>query len=222
MSHALVLNASFEPLHIVTWQRAMQLLFQGKVEVIEESDHEIRTVRFSMKVPAVLRLLTYVPLSRKRQIVRFSRSNIFIRDDHRCQYCGQKFNKTHLTLDHVIPIVQGGKKSWENIVTACKPCNQRKGGRTPVQASMHLIRKPRQPSWLPSASLQLGVSVSNERWKIYLKLEKTPQPFSPEDLYDLPVEGDPSDDSAPERPSRSEKSARSGKGSRSGSGRGNR
>src|SRR6478672_8577046 len=80
MSHALVLNASFEPLHVVSWQRALQLLFQGKVEVVEESDHEVRTVRFTIKVPAVLRLLNYVPLKTKKQIVRFSRSNIFSRD----------------------------------------------------------------------------------------------------------------------------------------------
>src|SRR4051812_33770053 len=124
MSHALVLNASFEPLHIVTWQRAIQLLFQGKVEVIEDSDKEIRTVRITMKIPAVLRLLTYVPLSRRKQIIRFSRANIFLRDQNVCQYCGQQFSKTHLTLDHVVPVVQAGKKSWENIVTACKPCNQ--------------------------------------------------------------------------------------------------
>jgi 5-methylcytosine-specific restriction endonuclease McrA len=172
MSHALVLNASFEPLHIVTWQRAIQLLFQGKVEVIEESDQEIRTVKLTMKVPAVLRLLNYVPLTKKKEIVRFSRANIFLRDNHRCQYCGSKFAKTHLTLDHVVPIVQGGRKCWENIVTACKPCNQRKGGRTPQQAGMHLIRKAKQPQWLPTASLTLGVTRTPERWKIYLKLER--------------------------------------------------
>src|SRR6185312_3223975 len=113
MSHALVLNASFEPLHIVTWQRAIQLLFQGKVEVIEESEKEVHTVRLTIKVPAVLRLLQYVPLTKKKQIVRFSRANIFLRDNHACQYCGGKFNKNQLTLDHVIPIVQGGRKSWE-------------------------------------------------------------------------------------------------------------
>jgi 5-methylcytosine-specific restriction endonuclease McrA len=174
MSHALVLNASFEPLHIVTWQRAIQLLFQGKVEVVEESDHEVRTVRLTIKVPAVLRLIQYVPLTRKKQLVRFSRANIFLRDHHACQYCGRTFAKAHLTLDHVIPIVQGGKKGWENIVTACKPCNQRKGGRTPAQAHMALIRKPRQPSWLPTVSLQLGLTRAPERWKIYLKLDPEP------------------------------------------------
>lgn len=177
MSHALVLNASFEPLHIVTWQRAIQLLFQGKVEVVEESDKEIHTVKLTIKVPAVLRLLTYVPLARKKHIVRFSRANIFLRDHHRCLYCGGTFGKTHLTLDHVIPIVQGGKKSWENIVTACKPCNQKKGGRTPAQAGMHLIGKPKQPIWLPTASLQVGITRTPERWKIYLKLERKNLPM---------------------------------------------
>src|SRR5271163_4898524 len=108
MSHALVLNASFEPLHVVTWQRAIQLLFQGKVEVIEESEQEVRTVRLTIKVPAVLRLLSYVPLARKKNIIRFSRTNIFMRDLHICQYCNHQFSKSHLTLDHVIPIVQGG------------------------------------------------------------------------------------------------------------------
>jgi 5-methylcytosine-specific restriction endonuclease McrA len=172
MSHALVLNASFEPLHIVSWQRAIQLLFQGKVEVVEESDHEVRTVRFTIKVPAVLRLIHYVPLKRKKHIVRFSRANIFLRDQHVCQYCGKEFSKSQLTLDHVIPIVQGGRKCWENIVTACKPCNQRKGGRTPQQAGLHIVRRPRQPAWLPTASLQLGISRTPERWKIYLRLDR--------------------------------------------------
>lgn len=176
MSHALVLNASFEPLHIVTWQRAIQLLFQGKVEVVEESDREVHTVRMTIKIPAVLRLLTYVPLARKKQIVRFSRANIFIRDNNVCQYCGNQFGKNHLTLDHIIPIVQSGRKSWDNIVTACKPCNQRKGGRTPAQAGMSLIRKPRQPNWLPAATLQFGFTRTPERWKIYLKLDRHHKP----------------------------------------------
>jgi 5-methylcytosine-specific restriction endonuclease McrA len=172
VSHALVLNASFEPLHVVTWQRALQLLFQGKVEVVEEGDHEVRTVRLTIKVPAVLRLLNYVPLTKKKQIVRFSRANIFLRDNHSCQYCGETFPTPQLTLDHVTPIVQGGQTHWHNIVTACKPCNQRKGGRTPTQANLKLIRKPRQPQWLPTANLQLGVTKTPERWKIYLKLNR--------------------------------------------------
>jgi len=186
MGHALVLNASFEPLHIVTWQRAIQLLFQGKVEVIEESDQEIRTVRLTIKVPAVLRLLNYVPLSKKKNIIRFSRTNIFLRDNNICQYCSRQFSKTHLTLDHVVPIVQGGRKCWENIVTACKPCNQRKGGRTPAQANMQLVRKPRQPNWLPGASISFGFTKTPERWRIYLKLDRNFDPTSDTDFDSEP------------------------------------
>lgn len=171
MGHALVLNASFEPLHVVTWQRAIQLLFQGKVEVVEESEQEIRTVRITIKVPAVLRLLNYVPLVKKKQLIRFSRQNVFLRDQMSCQYCGNVFNKNQLTLDHVTPVVQGGGKSWENIVTACKPCNQVKGGRTPSQAKMKLIRRPREPQWLPSLAIQLGGLRAPERWRIYLRFD---------------------------------------------------
>lgn len=166
-----MLNASFEPLHIVTWQKAIQLLFQGKVEVVEESDQEVRTVKLTIRVPAVLRLLTYVPLKQKKQLVRFSRANIFVRDNNICQYCGEKFNRAQLTLDHVVPVVQGGRKGWNNIVTACKPCNQQKGGRIPAEAGMKLIRKPRQPEWLPSFSFKLGTAHAPAHWKIYLKLD---------------------------------------------------
>jgi 5-methylcytosine-specific restriction endonuclease McrA len=182
MGHALVLNASFEPLHIVTWQRAIQLLFQGKVEVIEESDETIRTVRLTMKVPAVLRLLSYVPIKTKKNIIRFSRANVFTRDANQCLYCGRYFSRSHLTLDHVKPIVQGGKKSWDNIATACKPCNQRKGGRTPQEASMRLIRKPHTPAWLPTTTITVGSESTPQSWKFYLKI----------DLYDHELDPDSS------------------------------
>ncbi|MGK5088098.1 HNH endonuclease [Bdellovibrionota bacterium FG-2] len=178
MGHALVLNASYEPLHIVTWQRAIQLLFQGKVEVIEEYDREIRTVRLSIKMPAVLRLLNYIPTAKKKHIVRFSRANIFVRDKHVCQYCGGSPGKNHLTLDHVIPVVQGGRKCWENIVTACKPCNQKKGGKTPAQAGMELRGKPQRPSWLPTSILQVEVTRSPERWRIYFRSDLDPDSSS--------------------------------------------
>jgi 5-methylcytosine-specific restriction endonuclease McrA len=175
MGHALVLNASFEPLQIVSWQKAMQLLFQGKVEVIEESTQEVRTVSLTLKVPSVLRLLQYIPTKRKRQMVRFSRSNVFLRDQSHCQYCGNQFPKSHLTLDHVKPVVMGGRKTWDNIVTACKSCNQRKGGRTPQQAGMSLIRSPRAPDWLPLATLTFGIQVAPERWQFYLSFHARTQ-----------------------------------------------
>jgi len=168
VAHALVLNASFEPIHVVSWKRAIQLLFQGKVEVVEESDKEIRTVRLSFKLPSVLRLLNYVHLRRQKDIIRFSRSNIFVRDGNQCQYCGKVYTRTLLTLDHVNPIVQGGNKEWENIVTCCRLCNQKKGGRTPKQAGMKLIKKPSVPNWLPQSHFRIGKSFVPERWKIYL------------------------------------------------------
>ncbi|MBI3533924.1 MAG: HNH endonuclease [Deltaproteobacteria bacterium] len=171
MNHALVLNASFEPLHVVSWQRAIQLLFQGKVEVVEESDQEVRTIKFTIKIPAVLRLLKYIPIKTKKDMIRFSRANVFLRDNHTCQYCGKKQPKSNLTLDHITPIVQGGRKCWENIVTACKLCNQLKGGRTPQEAGLHLIRKPNKPNWLPAAFLQFNLSITPQRWRIYLNVK---------------------------------------------------
>ncbi len=171
-SQVLVLNASYEPMHIISWKRALQLLFSGKVEVLEESVREVRTVRITIKVPMVLRLLNYVPLHQKKGIVRFSRANVFARDQHQCQYCGDQCKKSQLTLDHVIPVVQGGPKTWENIVTSCRLCNQKKGGRTPKQAGMRLIRKPKQPEWLPKAHLPFSVTALPKRWQIYLQLGK--------------------------------------------------
>lgn len=165
-----MLNASYEPLHIVSWQKAIQLLFQGKVEVVEESDLEVRTVSLTIKIPAVLRLLNYITLGKKRQLIRFSRTNIFIRDHYRCQYCGNQFPRALLTLDHVVPVVQGGGKSWQNIVTSCKACNQRKGGRTPAEAGFRLIKKPEEPTWLAKTHVQFGISIVPDRWKVYLKL----------------------------------------------------
>lgn len=172
MGHALVLNASYEPLQVVSWQRALQLLFQGKVEVVEESTREVRSVRITIRVPAVLRLLKYVPLTKKKQIVRFSRTNVFLRDRCQCQYCGETFPRSQLTLDHVVPIVQGGATGWENIVSACKPCNQRKGGRTPREAGMALVKRPKQPFWLPTIGYQFGITRTPEQWQIYLRLDR--------------------------------------------------
>jgi 5-methylcytosine-specific restriction endonuclease McrA len=169
MSSALLLNHSYEPLRIVSWQRGVQLLFQKKAEVIEESELVIRSVSITMKLPAVLRMLYYIPLIRKKTLVRFSRINVFIRDKHICQYCGKYFSRSQLTLDHVIPIVQGGNKSWENIVTACKKCNQKKGGKTPHEAGIALIKKPKEPHWLME---KLDIkNPTPESWKIYLKHE---------------------------------------------------
>jgi len=167
-THALILNASFEPLDIVSWKRAIQLLFQGKVEVVEEWDHEVRTINFAIRIPSVIRLLKYIPTARSHRAVPFTRSNVFLRDHHRCQYCGRRESRHNLTLDHVMPVVQGGTRSWENIVTCCRTCNQRKGGQTPHEAQMTLVRRPVYPVWLPQTTIQVGLEITPEKWKFYL------------------------------------------------------
>ncbi|MBI3542518.1 MAG: HNH endonuclease [Deltaproteobacteria bacterium] len=175
MDHVLVLNASFEPILVVHWQKAIQLLFQGKVEVVEEYEREIRTVSMRIRLPSVLRLLKFIPLTRKKNIIRFSRANVLLRDHFTCQYCGRKRTRTELTLDHVVPAVQGGKKTWENIVTACIQCNQRKGGRTPSEAGMRLIAKPGRPEWLPTFTIRYTLKSTPERWKLYLSWQMSTQ-----------------------------------------------
>src|SRR5262245_8358214 len=113
----LVLSQGYEPVKIVSWQRAITLLFLGKVEVIEEYDRNIKTTSLVIKIPAVVRLLGV--FRRHKKPVKFSRVNIYGRDDYRCQFCGAKKSINELTYDHVLPRAQGGKTTWTNIVTAC-------------------------------------------------------------------------------------------------------
>ena len=124
---ALLLNASFQPLQVISWQKAIQLFFSGKVEVVESSDHMVRSVSISIRMPIVIRLLTYFNPLQRKHVIRLNRNHVFLRDHHTCQYCGKKHPYSQLTLDHVIPVVKGGKKTWENITTACRSCNIKKG-----------------------------------------------------------------------------------------------
>ena len=143
MEQTLLLNATYEPLKVVHWQKAITLWCQGKVEVISSYDREVRSPSFSFKLPSVIRLLRYIKIKRNIDYVPFSRANIYARDDHSCQYCGKVFPTMDLTFDHVVPVAQGGRKDWENIVTCCVTCNRRKGGRTPAEADRKDVeRKP--------------------------------------------------------------------------------
>lgn len=167
MDHTLLLNASFEPLKVIHWKRAITLLFQGKVEVLEVYNREIHGISITFPLPSVLRLLKLV---RAKDIhkVKFSRANIFARDSYRCQYCGEKFEMKDLTFDHVRPVTKGGKKSWDNIVSACWRCNNKKSGRTPLESGMHLIKYPCEPKWLPHVNITIGIRSTPENWRDYL------------------------------------------------------
>src|SRR5262249_23207859 len=157
MEQTLLLNATYEPLKIVHWQKAVTLWCQGKVEIISVYDREIRAVSFSFKLPSVIRLLRFVRIKRQLDYVPFSRLNIYARDENTCQYCGKPLPTSARPLDHVVPPAQGGRKDWENIVTCCITCNRRKGGRTPQQAGMHLIRVPRRPERAPALRITIGL-----------------------------------------------------------------
>lgn len=167
MERTLLLNATYEPLQVIPWQRAITLIWSGKAEVVEEWDAEIHSVSFSMKIPSVLRMLFPVKI-RRRAPVKFTRLNIFTRDGFTCQYCAEKFDTEELTFDHVVPVAQGGKKSWDNIVTACIDCNSKKEGRTPEQAGMKLLRKPKQPTWAQCITVTIGLKTMPKTWADYL------------------------------------------------------
>lgn len=168
MEQTLLLNATFEPLKVVHWQKAVTLWCQGKVEIIAVHDREVRAVSFSFRMPSVIRLLRYVRIKKRFDYVPFSRANIYARDSFTCQYCAEAFATQELTFDHVIPVSQGGRKDWENIVTCCVSCNRRKGGRTPEEARMHLVRIPRRPDSAPAIRITIGLRQAPESWRDYL------------------------------------------------------
>jgi 5-methylcytosine-specific restriction endonuclease McrA len=168
MEQTLLLNATYEPLKVVHWQKAITLWCQGKVEVISVYDREVRSVSVSFKLPAVIRLLRYIRIKKRFDYVPFSRANIYARDQHRCQYCGHLFPTNELTFDHIVPVAQDGRKDWENIVTCCISCNRRKGGRTPAEAGMRLIAPPRRPTSAPAVRITIGLRNAPESWRDYL------------------------------------------------------
>lgn len=169
MDRTLLLNATYEPLQVVSWQRAIRMLFQQKAEVVENYAREIRSVRFAMKVPSVIRLIHFVQVHRAHHQVKLSRVNLFARDRFRCQYCGRRPPTSLLTYDHILPVARGGRKTWENIVTACIPCNHRKGNRTPEEAGMALLKKPLAPNSFPIRIQLLFQRLQTpDSWKSYI------------------------------------------------------
>ncbi len=187
----LVLNRLYTAIRVISARRAFVMLCKQIAEVISVENGQyitydfeswteiadlqrqfephahtwIRTPRFEIAVPKIIRLLGYDRLP--RQEVKLNRRNLYARDGSRCQYCGRQFPTKELTVDHVVPRVLGGVHSWTNLVCACVACNARKGGRTPDQASMRLIRKPYRPKRNPVISIRLG-DARYRSWKTFL------------------------------------------------------
>ncbi len=169
MDRTLVLNSTYEPLLVVSWKRAVKMLFQEKVEVVAEYDNLIRSVSAELRLPSVLRLRHYVKYHRFHRQVRFTRPNLYARDHHKCQYCGRRRSAAELTYDHVVPVSRGGPKSWENIVTCCVPCNRRKGDRTPEEAGLRLLKRPKAPIGFPhSVHLAMSRAKAPDSWQSYI------------------------------------------------------
>lgn len=193
-SSVLVLNKFFVAMNVISARRAITLLYKNSAEVVSIDDGKfnsydmetwqdvsqlkaqlglpdedeagwIRTVSVEIKVPRIIRLLFYENVPRWG--VKFNRRNIFARDGNRCQYCGKKFPTSELSLDHVMPRARGGKTTWTNIVCACTECNKRKGGKTPEEAGLRLIRKPFVPKHSPVITLKLG-SEKYSSWRQFL------------------------------------------------------
>jgi 5-methylcytosine-specific restriction endonuclease McrA len=173
-AHVLVLNKSWIAINVASARRALALLYQGHARVVHPEDYTIhsfdqwctysrkealknsdvpmvRTPTQSIVLPEVILLTVFNGFIRHE--IRFSRTNIFTRDKHQCQYCGAQPEKSQLTLDHVVPRSRGGGDSWENIVLACARCNVKKSNRTPEEANMHLLKQPTAPRWLPRFGL---------------------------------------------------------------------
>jgi 5-methylcytosine-specific restriction endonuclease McrA len=188
----LVLNKLFMAVHIISVRRAFCLLCKDLAEVVnledgqfisynfdswrevseyraqqfrEEEDDWVRTYNSQIQVPRVIRLFSYEKMP--KHTVKFNRRNIFARDNNQCQYCGKKFATSELSLDHIVPRSQGGISTWENIVCACVTCNVRKGGRTPKQAHLSLIRKPEKPKRSPLLNLKM-THKKYQSWKTFL------------------------------------------------------
>lgn len=165
-THTLLLTPWMQPHRIVPWQTTITLLFNQKIEVLEEYDEVIRSPSTSMKMPAVARLVKNVAPTKRG--VKFSRMNVLTRDKFTCQYCGRKLPMRELNYDHVVPKKYGGRTVWENIVTSCYPCNSRKAGRTPSEAGMRLKREPFRPRSLPMSPPIMVVDKMPESWSFYM------------------------------------------------------
>jgi 5-methylcytosine-specific restriction endonuclease McrA len=162
----LVLNASYEPINVCAARRAVVLVLKGVAAAEELSQFIVHSALQSMRLPSVIRLLEYRRIPHQSRPL--SRKNILIRDRYTCQYCQHTLPSSELTLDHVIPRSRTGESAWENLVTCCHRCNNRKGNRTPEEAGMRLVRQPRSFSLHTSRHLMRLLAKSDDQWRKYL------------------------------------------------------
>lgn len=181
----LVLNRSWIAVNVATVRRALTLVYQDIARIVEPHDYStydfdgwieasqaakagkrIVSTSFEIRVPEVIVLRGFNKRFSKE--VKFSRRNIFERDGNSCQYCGRKFDRCDLTLDHVMPRSRGGKSTWENVVLCCLKCNIRKGCRTPDEAHMKLLRPPEKPKWATRIGVKIGRR-AKESWERFLE-----------------------------------------------------
>jgi 5-methylcytosine-specific restriction endonuclease McrA len=178
----LVLNNLYQAVQVTGVQRAFRLFYAGRARALSSDfvsydfenwcdvpvgveDEVICTPARSIRIPRVIQLVYYDRVPQRE--VRFTRRNIFYRDKSRCQYCGKIFVQRDLNLDHVVPLSQGGRSGWTNVVTACVPCNSRKGNRTPAEAGMRLVRQPRKPAGHPLLRAT-WLGRYHEEWRTFL------------------------------------------------------
>lgn len=188
----LVLNRLYMAVRVIPARRAFRLLCKDRAEVINVEDGRyinydfdtwmelgeiqrqldpdaydfVRTVRCHVAVPRIIRLFGFDRVPQQR--VKLNRRNVIARDSHSCQYCGKTLPMSELSIDHVVPRSQGGGDTWENLVAACHRCNAKKGGRTPAQANMRLMRTPKQPRRHPMITMRVARK-QYESWRVFLE-----------------------------------------------------
>ena len=185
----LVLNRLWQAVNLCTVERAMSLLYTQHAQVVHEDqggeffnfsfnewnsynqtytgNDVIHSVRLKIRAPKIILLQTFDKFPKKD--VKFTRQNIFERDQHTCQYCCKRFERKDLNLDHVIPRYRGGETSWVNVVCSCIPCNSRKGNRSPEEAGMRLLNQPKKPRWRPLIEIK-AAHLAPQSWRHFVQI----------------------------------------------------
>jgi 5-methylcytosine-specific restriction endonuclease McrA len=178
---ALVLNADFRPLSyfplsLWSWQDSIKAVVSDRVAVVSEYDRVIHSPSHCLRLPSVIALKEFIPAARKPAFTRF---NVFLRDRFSCQYCGEWFPTHDLTFDHVLPRSRGGRTTWDNVVTACAPCNLMKGDRLLFEVGMGLLSRPGQPSTyqLQENGRAFPPNYLHESWRDFLYWDSELEPF---------------------------------------------